>query len=79
MTKRYFVIKLLNPRDGAVVGYWQRGRYVPVLRNSMATRFDDAAEARGIASRMMPDHDFGNFMAGFYATKPDVRVVEVIP
>ena len=72
----YFVIKLLNPRDNATIGCYQRGHYIPVLRNKSATRFDNAAEARGITAGMMPDHDFGNFMAG-WKVKPILQIVHV--
>ena len=74
--RSYYVIKLLNPRDNATIGYYQRGRYIPVLHNYLATKFDDASDARGIAAGMMPDHDFGNFMSG-WKVKPNLQVIHV--
>ena len=65
MRSAYYVIKLLNPRDGATVGYWRRDRWTPRLKNHLATRFSTAEEARGVGSGWMPDHEFGRFMAGW--------------
>ncbi len=73
----FFVIKLINPRDNATVGYWNRGKYIPVLHNKNATRFDSVAGARGIALGLMPDHDFGIFMAG-WRVKPLLQIIKVM-
>ena len=78
MNYPYFVIKLLNPRNGDTIGYWRRDCYIPRLKNTDATRFEDAAEARGIALQVLPDHDFGNFMRG-WRVQPDLRIIKVNP
>lgn len=72
----YFVIKLLNPRDLATVGYWCRDRYIPVLHNYHATRFDSAEDARGIALNQIMDHAWGQFMRG-WKVQPAIQIVKV--
>jgi hypothetical protein len=72
----FYVIKLVNPRDKATIGYFRQGCYIPKLRNTDATRFTDAAEARGIALGLMPHHEFGQFMAG-WKVRPEVHIVKV--
>jgi len=77
MRSAYYVIKLLNPRDGATVGYWRRDCWTPRLKNHLATRFSTAEEARGVGSGWMPDHEFGRFMAG-WRVKPLVQIVKIV-
>lgn len=65
----YWVIRVKD-------GYYLAGRSVPVDRMSNATRWDNAPEARGVASGTMPDHNFGCFMTGFPGTMPEVVKVK---